>query len=141
METIPTELKYTVTHEWVRDEGDGIFSVGLTDPAQDLLGTIVNVDLPTEGDSLNAGEDCAVLESRKTTNDIFMPLSGEIVAINEDLESQPELINSDPYGEGWLFQIKISDPNEINDLLDATSYYEMLQDIEDDYDEDEEIDD
>ena len=108
MKNIPSELKYTVSHEWVRDDGDELYTVGLTDPAQDLLGTMINVDLPAELDDLNAGEDCAVIESMKTSNDIFMPLSGEIVATNDSLENQPELINSDPYGEGWLFQIQIN---------------------------------
>lgn len=139
MENIPTELKYTATHEWVRDDGNNIFTVGLTEPAQSLLGKMVNVELPSENVSLNAGEECASIESMKTTNEIFMPLSGEIIAINDELEIEPELVNTDPYGDGWLIQIKINDRNEIDDLLDANSYFEIIEELdEDDYEFEEE---
>ncbi|RXJ72301.1 glycine cleavage system protein H [Veronia nyctiphanis] len=128
MSDIPSELKYATTHEWVRPEGDGVYTVGISDHAQSLLGDMVFIDLPDLDDTVDAGDDCAVAESVKAASDVYAPLTGKVVAINEDLESSPELVNSDPYGDGWLFQIKISDDAELNDLLDAEAYAESLDD-------------
>ncbi|MFU2509725.1 MAG: glycine cleavage system protein GcvH [Pseudoalteromonas prydzensis] len=122
MSNIPSELKYASSHEWVRDEGDGTFTVGISEHAQELLGDMVFVELPEVGEEVDAGEDCAVAESVKAASDIYAPISGEIVAINEDLEDAPETVNNDPYGDGWLFRIKASDESELENLLDAEGY-------------------
>ncbi|MGF1739009.1 glycine cleavage system protein GcvH [Photobacterium satsumensis] len=131
MSNIPSELKFTNTHEWVRPEGDGVFTVGITDHAQSLLGDMVFVDLPEIDAATDAGEDCAVAESVKAASDIYAPLSGFVIAINEDLESSPELVNSDPYGDGWLFQLKVEDEGEFADLLDADSYADLVDEDSD----------
>ena len=131
MSDIPSELKYTNTHEWVRPEGDGVFTVGLTDHAQSLLGDMVFVDLPEIDAATEAGEDCAVAESVKAASDIYAPLTGFVIAINEDLEGSPELVNSDPYGDGWLFQLKVEDEGEFADLLDADSYKDLIDEDDD----------
>ena len=122
MSNIPSELKYAPSHEWVRDEGDGTFTVGISEHAQELLGDMVFVELPEVGDEVDAGEDCAVAESVKAASDIYAPISGEIVAINEELEDAPETVNNDAYGDGWLFRIKASDESELENLLDAEGY-------------------
>lgn len=122
MSNIPKELRYASTHEWVRPEGDGIFTVGITEHAQDLLGDMVFVDLPDVGDQVSTGDDVAVAESVKAASDVYAPISGEIVEVNEGLEDSPELVNSDPYGDGWLFKIKADDPEEVEGLLDAEGY-------------------
>ncbi|NIA35287.1 glycine cleavage system protein GcvH [Serratia marcescens] len=122
MSNVPTELKYASSHEWVRAEGNGVYTVGITEHAQELLGDMVFVDLPEVGRSVVAGEDCAVAESVKAASDIYAPISGEIVAVNAELESSPELVNSEPYGDGFLFQIKASDEGELANLLDAAAY-------------------
>jgi glycine cleavage system H protein len=112
----------------VRSEGNGVYSVGITEHAQGLLGDMVFVDLPEVGRTVEAGEDCAVAESVKAASDIYSPISGEIVAVNSELESSPELVNSEPYGEGFLFQIKASDESELDALLDAAGYQATLED-------------
>ncbi|HGM5834652.1 MULTISPECIES: glycine cleavage system protein GcvH [Serratia] len=122
MSNVPTELKYASSHEWVRAEGNGVYTVGITEHAQELLGDMVFVDLPEVGRTVAAGEDCAVAESVKAASDIYAPISGEIVAVNSELESSPELVNSEPYGDGFLFQIKASDEGELANLLDAAAY-------------------
>lgn len=122
MSNVPTELKYAASHEWVRDEGNGEYVVGITEHAQELLGDMVFVDLPDVGAAVTAGDDCAVAESVKAASDIYAPISGEIVAVNEALEASPELVNSEPYGDGWLFRIKASDAAELGKLLDADAY-------------------
>ncbi|EKF62646.1 glycine cleavage system H protein [Serratia plymuthica A30] len=122
MSNVPTELKYAASHEWVRDEGNGEYVVGITEHAQELLGDMVFVDLPEIGAAVTAGDDCAVAESVKAASDIYAPISGEIVAVNEALEASPELVNSEPYGDGWLFRIKASDAAELGKLLDAGAY-------------------
>lgn len=122
MSNVPTELKYASSHEWVRAEGNDVYTVGITEHAQELLGDMVFVDLPEVGRSVAAGEDCAVAESVKAASDIYAPISGEIVAVNGELESSPELVNSEPYGDGFLFQIKASDEGELANLLDAAAY-------------------
>lgn len=122
MSNVPTELKYASSHEWVRAEGNGVYTVGITEHAQELLGDMVFVDLPELGRTVAAGEDCAVAESVKAASDIYAPISGEIVAVNGELESSPELVNSEPYGDGFLFQIKAADEGELANLLDAAAY-------------------
>ncbi|WP_417690953.1 glycine cleavage system protein GcvH [Pseudidiomarina sp.] len=126
MSSIPKELKYASTHEWVRNEGDGVFTVGISEHAQDLLGDMVFVELPEVGDNVAAGDDVAVAESVKAASDIYAPIGGEIIAINEDLEDAPETVNSDPYGDGWLFKIKAEDPSEVEGLLDAEGYQAVI---------------
>ncbi|GAP77147.1 glycine cleavage system H protein [Pseudoalteromonas sp. SW0106-04] len=128
MSNIPSELKYAPSHEWVRPEGDGTFTVGITEHAQELLGDMVFVELPEVGDEVDAGEDCAVAESVKAASDIYAPIGGEIVAINEELEDAPETVNNDSYGDGWLFRIKASDESELSNLLDAEAYQSSIDD-------------
>ena len=122
MSNIPSELKYATSHEWVRNEGNGIVTVGITEHAQDLLGDMVFVELPDVGDEVSTGDDVAVAESVKAASDIYAPVSGEVVEVNEDLEDSPELVNSDAFGDGWLFKIKLDDESELADLLDAEGY-------------------
>lgn len=128
MSNVPTELKYTASYEWVRAEGEGVYSVGITEHAQELLGDMVFIDLPEVGTSFDAGDDCAVAESVKAASDIYAPISGEIVAINDELEGAPELVNSAPYSEGWLFRIKATDEAQIAGLLDAAAYESSIED-------------
>ncbi|QOL13356.1 glycine cleavage system protein GcvH [Dickeya dianthicola] len=135
MSNVPAELKYTSSHEWVMAEGNGVYSVGITEHAQELLGDMVFIDLPEIGSTVNAGDDCAVAESVKAASDIYAPISGEVVEVNDELEGAPELVNSAPYAEGWLFRIKASDEDELNELLDAAGYQALLE--EEDSDEEE----
>ncbi|GAB0153322.1 MULTISPECIES: glycine cleavage system protein GcvH [Marinobacterium] len=122
MSNIPNELKYVASHEWIREEGEGVVTIGITEHAQDLLGDVVFVELPDVGDEVSAGDDAGVVESVKAASDVYAPLSGEVVEINEALEDSPELVNSDPYGDGWFFKLKLTDPAELDDLLDADGY-------------------
>ncbi|MDZ7277456.1 glycine cleavage system protein GcvH [Pantoea eucrina] len=122
MSNVPNELKYRDSHEWVRKEADGTYTVGITEHAQELLGDMVFVDLPEVGTHFAAGDDCAVAESVKAASDIYAPLSGEIVAVNDALADAPEQVNSEPYGSGWLFRIKASDESELDAMLDADAY-------------------
>ena len=128
MSNIPADLRYATSHEWVRPEGDGIFTVGITEHAQDLLGDMVFVDLPDVGDDVAAGDDAAVAESVKAASDVYAPISGEVIAVNEDLEDAPELVNSDPYGDGWMFKVKAEDISEVEGLLDAEGYAQNIED-------------
>ncbi|MGI9525611.1 MAG: glycine cleavage system protein GcvH [Weeksellaceae bacterium] len=121
---IPNELKYTKDHEWLRIEGD-IAVIGITDYAQSELGDIVFVDVDTEGDDLEFGEVFGTIEAVKTVSDLFMPVGGEVTEINEKLDDEPELVNSDPYGDGWIIKVKVSDLNE-DELLDAEAYKEII---------------
>lgn len=121
----PAELKYTKDHEWIRREGDFAF-VGITDFAQSELGDIVFVDIQTEGETLAKEEVFGTIEAVKTVADAFMPVSGEIVEVNPALEGAPELVNSDPYGEGWMVKIKFSDASEFDTLLSAGQYEEII---------------
>ncbi|RJG03937.1 glycine cleavage system protein GcvH [Noviherbaspirillum sedimenti] len=118
---VPAELKYTASHEWVRIEADGTMAVGITDFAQDALGDIVYVELPKIGQALTAGKDCAVIESVKAASDIYAPVSGEVVAINESLSDAPESVNEDAYG-AWLFKVKPSNAADADALLNAADY-------------------
>lgn len=122
MSNIPTDLRYASTHEWVRPDGNGVFTVGISEHAQELLGDMVFVELPDVGAEIATGDDVAVAESVKAASDVYAPITGEVVAVNEDLEDSPELVNSDPYGDGWLFKVKAEDPEEVEALLDAEGY-------------------
>ncbi|KMW73745.1 glycine cleavage system protein H [Photorhabdus luminescens subsp. luminescens] len=130
MSNVPAELRYAQSHEWVRAEGNGEYTVGITEHAQELLGDMVFVDLPEIGDEINLGDDCAVVESVKAASDIYAPLSGKIIAVNEALNDSPELVNSEPYNEGWLFRIKAADESELSGLLDAEGYQALLDEEE-----------
>ncbi len=123
---VPKELKYRDTHEWIRVEGD-LAVVGITDYAQGELGDVVYVELPEVGRKVQAGEAVAVIESVKTASDIYAPVSGEIVEVNEALGEHPEKVNEDPYGEGWLFKIRMERPEELEALLDAEGYAKLLE--------------
>lgn len=127
MSEIPKELKYLETHEWVRNEGDGTVTIGITDHAQDALGDVVFVDLPEVGTTFAAGDESAVVESVKAASDIYAPVSGEVIAINEQLEDEPETVNNSPYGDGWFYRIRMSDPSELEELLDAAGYREVAE--------------
>ena len=122
---VPEDLKYTRDHEWVRVEGESIV-IGITDFAQKELGDIVYVDVDTEGDTLEKEEVFGSVEAVKTVSDLMMPVSGEIVAFNEVLEDEPELVNSDPYGRGWMIKVLISDFTELDSLLSADQYKELI---------------
>lgn len=123
---IPTNLKYTKEHEWVREEGDGVVSMGITQFAQDALGDIVYVELPPVGESVEAHGECCVVESVKAVSDVYAAVSGEIVAVNDELESSPDRVNESPYEDGWMVKIKLSDPSELDSLMDAASYEAFL---------------
>ncbi len=127
MSEVPSELRYLASHEWVRVENSGIAYVGITDHAQDAMGDLVFVEMPEVGSTVTAGEEAGVVESVKAASDIYSPVSGEVVAINEQLEDSPEMVNSDPYGDGWLFQVKISDASELDELLSADEYQEKIE--------------
>lgn len=122
MANIPAELKYIASHEWIRDEGNGIYTVGITDFAQEALGDIVFVELPEVGAEVNRDDAIAVVESVKAASDIYSPLSGEIVEINEMLVDEPEKANEEPYDSAWFFKIKISEESEVESLLSAEQY-------------------
>lgn len=127
MSDIPGDLKFMKSHEWVRVEGDGKVTVGISDHAQELLGDLVYVDLPDVGDSVEAGNSCAVLESVKAASDIYAPVSGTIVEVNSALADKPETINEDAYGEGWLFVIEASEPDQAKDLLGPDDYAALIE--------------
>ena len=122
MSNQPQDLKYAETHEWVRDEGDGVVSVGISDHAQELLGDLVFVELPEVGAALTAGDECAVIESVKAASDVYSPLTGEVTEVNELLADAPETINDDPYVDGWIFKLKAADSAELENLMDADAY-------------------
>ena len=128
MSNIPEDLKYTQSHEWVSREANGNVRIGITDHAQEALGDLVFVELPAVGDETDQGDSVAVVESVKAASDIYAPVTGEVVAINEDLEDDPGLINNDPYDDGWLYEVALSDESELDDLLDAEAYEESLED-------------
>ena len=122
---VPQNLKYTKEHEWVLVE-NGVATIGITDYAQSQLGEIVFVDVTTEGETLGIGEIFGAIEAVKTVADAFMPLSGEVLELNPELEGAPQLVNEDPYGKGWIIRVKLSEPNEIAELLDAESYAKLV---------------
>lgn len=123
---LPDDLKYTKEHEWVRDNGDGTVTVGITDFAQGELGDIVFVELEPEGSEFEQDDVFGTVEAVKTVSELFSPISGEIVEINELLEDDPELVNNDPYGDGWMVKIKISDSSELDSLLSVDDYQELV---------------
>lgn len=122
---VPTDLKYAASHEWSRIEGE-MATVGITDHAQKELTDVVFVELPKVGQKVTAGAQCAVVESVKAASDIYAPLSGEVVAINENVVHQPALVNTDPYGQGWFFKLKLNAPDEVTKLKDATLYAQQI---------------
>lgn len=127
MSNIPAELRYASSHEWIRVEDDGTAYVGISDHAQDAMGDLVYVELPEVGQKLSQGEESGVVESVKAASDIYAPVSGEIVAVNEALDDTPELVNQDPYGDGWLYRIKVADKSELEQLLSADDYAGQLE--------------
>ncbi len=126
MSQIPEDLRYLPSHEWARKNMDGTVTVGITDHAQESLGDVVYVELPDIGHQLLAREECAVVESVKAASDIFAPLSGEVIEVNEALEDEPELINDGPYADGWFFRMRPEDLAELDDTLDADDYAEEI---------------
>ncbi len=123
---IPSNLKYSKDHEWVKMEGN-VATIGITDFAQSELGDIVFVDIQTEGEELEQGEVFGAIEAVKTVADALMPVSGKVIEVNTELESAPETVNSDPYGKGWMIKAEISDPSQLDDLLDAAAYQEFCK--------------
>jgi glycine cleavage system H protein len=128
MSEIPKELRYSESHEWISQDDDGVVKVGITDHAQAQLGDLVFVELPEEGASFGQGDACAVVESVKAASDIYCPVSGEIVAVNEALIDAPETVNNDPYNDGWLFSVRLDDADELESLMDADAYKESIED-------------
>lgn len=126
MSNLPNDLKYNKSHEWARNNGDGTLTLGITDHAQELLGDLVFVELPEVGQSVAAGGECAVVESVKAASDVYSPAAGEVIETNEALADSPELINEDPYGEGWILKLRMTDASEWDNLLDADAYARML---------------
>lgn len=124
---VPTELRYTKSHEWVRVDDEGIATVGITDHAQELLGDLVFVELPEVGAQLGAGGECAVVESVKAASDVYSPVTGEVIEVNEVLAEAPETINQDAYEDGWIFRIRLADPDELDALMDADAYAEHAE--------------
>ena len=128
MSNIPSHLQYTESHEWVSSEDDGSARIGISDHAQQELGDLVFVELPAVGDELGQGDPCAVVESVKAASDIFSPVSGKVIAINEELDTDPAVINTEPYDGGWLFQLELTDKDELDGLKSAEDYAESLED-------------
>jgi glycine cleavage system H protein len=126
MSDCPADLKYVKTHEWIRDNGDGTVTVGITDHAQEALGDIVFVETPEAGRTLAADEACAVVESVKAASDIYAPIAGEVVAVNASLNDTPDAINQSPYDEGWIFSLRPADPGVLDGLLSAEAYQALL---------------
>lgn len=122
----PDDLKYTREHEWLRDNGDGTATIGITDFAQNELGDIVFVEIEEEGFEFDQDDTFGTVEAVKTVSELYAPVDGEIVEINEQLEDEPELVNSDPYGEGWMIKIKVSDASQLDDLMSAEDYQEII---------------
>ncbi len=128
MSDVPAELRYTKSHEWVREEDDGTVTVGITDHAQGLLGDLVFVELPEVGADMAVDDACCVIESVKAASDVYMPISGEIVEVNELLNDEPEIINSSPFDDGWIFKVQPSAEQELDNLMDADSYQAEIED-------------
>ena len=127
MSEVPAELKYTKSHEWVREEDDGTVTIGITDHAQGLLGDLVFVELPEVGADMAADDACVVVESVKAASDVYMPISGEIIEVNELLNDEPEIINSSPYDDGWIFKVQPSAEQELDGLMDADAYLSEIE--------------
>ena len=127
MSYIPSDLLFTSSHEWVRDEGDDTVTIGITDHAQELLGDLVFIELPEVGDTIETGGEAGVVESVKAASDIFSPVSGEVIEINEELVDSPELVNEQAYDNGWIYKIKLADPSEMDNLLNPEAYSEVVE--------------
>lgn len=127
MSNTPKELKYTTTHEWVEVSHDGTALVGITDHAQELLGDIVYVELPEVGSNVSREDPCAVVESVKAASDVYAALTGKVTEVNEDLSDTPESINANPYGDGWIYRIKLEDTAELDELMSANEYQEFIE--------------
>ena len=127
MSTIPQDLHYSASHEWIQVDSEGIATVGITDHAQDQLGEVVFVELPEVGNTIASGEEVVVVESVKTAADVYSPVSGEVVEVNESLEAEPNQVNHTPYAEGWLFKVRLSDNDEMEQLMNAEAYTEQLE--------------
>lgn len=125
MSNVPSELKFLSSHEWASVEGD-VATIGVSDHAQELLGDLVFVELPEVGSIVTAGDSVAVIESVKAASDTYAPVTGEIIEVNSELEDSPDRINDDPYGDGWMYKIKMEDPEEIDDMMDAEAYTESI---------------
>lgn len=126
MSEVKADLKYTKSHEWVRDNNDGTVTIGITDHAQDLMGDMVYVELPEVGAELATGNDCAVIESVKAASDVYAPFDGEVIDVNESLADAPEALNQDPYDTGWIFKVRPADSDALNQLMDAADYEALL---------------
>ncbi len=122
----PEDLRYTAEHEWVRSQGNGAVRIGITSYAQDALGDVVYVSLPTVGDTVAAGDACGEVESTKSVSDLYAPLAGEISAVNDALDATPELVNSDPYGDGWMYELRLEDDSALDGLMDRAAYQSQL---------------
>lgn len=122
----PAELKYTADHEWVRPGAGGTARIGITSYAQDALGDVVYVSVPQVGDDTAAGDTCGEVESTKSVSDLYAPVSGVVTAVNGSLDSAPELVNTDPYGEGWLYEVRLSTPSQLDGLMDAAAYVDQI---------------
>ena len=130
MNEIPGDLLFLKSHEWARNEGNGRVTVGISDHAQGLLGDLVYVELPEVGAAVKAGEAAAVVESVKAASDVYSPVTGTVVAVNDDLAEKPETINEDAYGEGWIFVVEVEEPDQLKELLAPDDYAELLEDDE-----------
>ena len=126
MSEAPSELKYSKSHEWVRVNEDGTVTVGITDHAQELLGDLVYVEVPEQGSELDAEQACAVVESVKAASDVYAPIAGSVVEVNESLADNPEAVNRDAYGDGWIMKLKPADSNAVSELMDAGEYQELI---------------
>lgn len=124
--TYPEDLRYTSDHEWVKETGQGTVRIGITDYAQEALGDVVYVSLPTVGDQVSKGDSCGEVESTKSVSDIYAPLEGTVAAVNDALDATPELINSDAYGEGWMYELELGEGADLSGLMDAAAYQEQL---------------
>ncbi len=127
MSEFPSDLRYAQSHEWARQESDGVIAVGITDHAQDALGDVVFVELPEVGQEVESGEEAGVVESVKAASDIYAPVAGTVLAVNEALEDAPETVNQDPYGDGWFFRVQARDGTDLDALLDADAYKELCE--------------
>ena len=128
MSEIPSDLRYSESHEWVSQDEDGVVRIGITDHAQAQLGDLVFVELPEVGATVGQGDACAVVESVKAASDIYSPVSGEVVEVNESLIDSPETVNNEPYGDGWLFSVRLEDADEVDGLMDHEAYEQHIED-------------
>jgi glycine cleavage system H protein len=131
MSEVPSDLKYTRDHEWLRLEDDSVVTIGITDHAQAQLGDLVFVEVPETGASLGAGDAAAVVESVKAASDVYAPIAGEVVGANEQLDESPELVNNDPFGEGWIYQLRVENPAALDELMSAADYEAFAESEED----------